>query len=544
MPSLSLAAAVVGWAASQLSVDFEQSLSEPTPGLAGVAVATDGDTIAVSTFNTVRLYVPRDGGWVLQEELRSPAGRLDYFGAALAIEGDHLVIGAPGDDGPPAGAVYAYERVQGGWAWQQTLRPDDSQVGDAFGWSVGLEGDRLLVGAPLGGDGAALSSGAVYAFIRGSGGWLQDRKLSPSNDNDQFGRAVALDVGTAVVGGFMSEVAFVYTLLDGTWTQPELLNPTWHQAGAVAISRGSVVIGHGERGPFGATLFERVDGGWQEVALLLPTDEDPIEGHGHAVAMDRDVIVVGAFSTAAQRGGAYVYHADETGTWRHVATLRPEGDESNQWGRAVDLSGPHLLVGAPFPEPGAAELFRVSEARDTDRDAIPNDEDNCPSIPNQDQRDADEDGVGDECDDVDDRDVDEDGVQIPDDNCPQVANPNQSDVDDDGLGDACDPVDDRDVDGDGVQVPDDNCPTVSNPTQDDVDGDGVGDACDAVNDDDRPDAGGGPPGGGLSEGEDGCVCTGGRAPPSTMLGLLLALGAMAIVAHGAARSSRRGPRSG
>ncbi len=75
-------------------------------------------------------------------------------------------------------------------------------------------------------------------------------------------------------------------------------------------------------------------------------------------------------------------------------------------------------------------------------------------------------------------DRDEDAVLDGVDNCPAVPNDDQTDTNNNGIGNACDPITDSDLDG----VPDDfdNCPAVQNPDQTDSNGDGRGDACEGL----------------------------------------------------------------
>ena len=112
---------------------------------------------------------------------------------------------------------------------------------------------------------------------------------------------------------------------------------------------------------------------------------------------------------------------------------------------------------------------------------VNNTADNCPNIINPDQGDADNDGLGDACND----DQDSDGDEWIDalDKCVNLPNAdNQTDTDSNGLGDACN--DHEDADGDEWADELDNCPGQANVSQADFDSDNTGDACDGDADND------------------------------------------------------------
>lgn len=100
-----------------------------------------------------------------------------------------------------------------------------------------------------------------------------------------------------------------------------------------------------------------------------------------------------------------------------------------------NLSSNAGVVSINSPEYVTNELFvPVDQDEDSVKDAV----DNCPNNWNPDQKDSDNNGVGDAC-----EDYDRDGVVGSVDNCPNTPNAYQEDTDADGIGNVCDTVDNR-----------------------------------------------------------------------------------------------------
>ncbi|HED67024.1 MAG TPA: hypothetical protein ENJ09_15890 [Planctomycetes bacterium] len=156
----------------------------------------------------------------------SNTDRGDLFGSAVAVLGDTLVVGAPGESGSGtgtnadprdngaagAGAAYVFDRSGGFWSESAYLKATNTDPLDFFGRSVALGTDALLVGAPTEDgsgtgldpqdDDASLDSGAAYLFLRDRGSWMSAAYLKASNTGtgDAFGDALALSDSLAVIG--------------------------------------------------------------------------------------------------------------------------------------------------------------------------------------------------------------------------------------------------------------------------------------------------------------------------------------------------------
>jgi hypothetical protein len=263
----------------------------------GVSVAISGDVAVIGAFahddngsGSGSAYVFRydpgppgswDAGTKLDPGADGAAG--DYFGDAVAISGDAIVIGADGkdDNGSHSGAAYVFRYDGLGWAQEAKLLPADGAADDHFGSSAAISGNAVVIGASRHDDNGS-DSGSVYVFRYDPGppaSWDAGTKLDPGADGaagDMFGHSVAISDAVAVIGalgdddnGNSSGSAYVFRFDGSSWDQEDKLIAGDGAAEeafgeAVAISGDLAVIGtpFRDEGPTScgaAYVFDEVD---------------------------------------------------------------------------------------------------------------------------------------------------------------------------------------------------------------------------------------------------------------------------------------------
>lgn len=279
---------------------------------------------------------PTDQAGVNFEVTFEQAGRYPYYCApheslgmrgvvvvgtssALVEDADSVTTSYDTDETVPTGGETESET--------ESVTPMAGGENDEFGYAVAIEGGTALVAARAEADPVTTNLGSAYVFERTDGTWQQVAQLTPddptADGRDQFGSSVALsdDGTTALVGAEGDE------------------NDNGSFAGA-------------------GYVFTETDGTWQQRAKLVADDGDEFDNLGNSVTLDDEgsTAVLGAPNDSDPNGefagSAYIF-ADDGGTWSQVAKLAADdGDSRDHFGAAVGLSGDGTtaLVGADRDE--------------------------------------------------------------------------------------------------------------------------------------------------------------------------------------------------
>jgi FG-GAP repeat len=337
--------------------------------MSAVSAAGMVDTNAI-TINQP-LQTNRDSDWQQIAKLSaSDAAPEHIFGYAVDLDGDYAVIGQ-GFHSYNASA-YIFKRTGSNWTQEAILVPSDSFPGNAFGYSVAISDDTVIIGAPA----VSEWTGAAYVFIRAGTLWIQQAKLTPPDGiaADEFGFSVDLAGDTAVIGASYagngwSGKAYVFKRNDSTWTYEATLTASDGQpedqfGWSVAIQGDTAVIGavYDDERTGSAYVFTRTETTWAQQAKLMATDAAFEDAFGVSLAIDSDTIVIGAGWKDTFIGAAYIYTRAGT-IWAQQAKINAsDGTNGNEFGMAVAISGDTVAVGARFVNvwTGAAYIFTRS----------------------------------------------------------------------------------------------------------------------------------------------------------------------------------------
>ncbi len=322
----------------------------------------------------------------------------DWFGISVAVSGDTLIVGADRvnvGDNTNQGAAYIFTRSGANWSQQQKLVAADGAAGDFFGRSVALDGDTALVGAFQADVGGNTDQGAAYVFTRSGANWSQQQKLVAADGaaGERFGRSVALDGETALVGAYWAVLggtfaqgsAYIFTRSGTSWSQQQKLVAADGAAQdffffgiAVALDRETALVGASQADVGGnlaqgaAYVFTRSGTSWSQQQKLVAADGNADDLFGIAVALDGETALIGAergnIGVNTAQGVAYVFTRSGADWSQQQKLVAADGAAGDQFGHSVALNGDTALVGAILASPGgntyqgAAYVFTRSGA--------------------------------------------------------------------------------------------------------------------------------------------------------------------------------------
>jgi len=354
--------------------------------------------------NTGAAYVftRKCSDWVQTQKLLADDGEQnDDFGFSVALTGDVALVGAPADNnqnGENAGAAYVFAHKCSEWTQTQKLLADDGEEEDSFGFSVSLDDDTALIGAPAPEpeeeDPNAFNEGAAYVFTRKGKEWAQRQKLlaDDGEEGNSFGFSVALNGDVALVGASTDDnengpnagAAYVFTREDEKWAQRQNLIGDESEDGdffgfSVALGEDTAFVG----APFddnendelagSVFVFTRVDGKWTRTQKLLADDGDFEDFFGNSIALNGDTALIGSFGDDIEFfdvGSAYVFTREHDGWTQVQKLLAGEVGADDLFGNSVALDDDTALVGVPFDDnengesAGSAYAFERQPATD------------------------------------------------------------------------------------------------------------------------------------------------------------------------------------
>lgn len=333
------------------------------PGEDSGASGVDGNESSTGYTSAGAAYVAlrgANGKWARQAYLKASLTKSQaFFGQVVAIDGNTIAIGAPGQTNY-AGAVYVFARVGSTWSQQAVLAEPVPAASRQFGYAIDLKGDRLVVSS-ISSDLVRYSGGAVYSFTRTGGTWKADAKhpnppIARFQTYDGFGYRLSLSGERLAVSEQQGERA-VFIMLHGAngWTVEDSVTlPSDALANSNIALDGDTLVASA---PGVVHVFTRTESTWTKQVSLTSFNADANTGFGSAVALKGDLLVVGSGCDSCSGGvSTFVRSGD---TWKSGTFVKwNKLDAGDAVGFSVALSGNRIIAGAPHEDSNATSFYQ------------------------------------------------------------------------------------------------------------------------------------------------------------------------------------------
>jgi hypothetical protein len=244
---------------------------------------------------------------------------------------------------------------------------------DGFGWSVAMDGEVAVVGAPFHQGTNSSIIGGAYIFRRSGTNWNYEAFLDGADTAPKsfVGCTVAVSSNRVAIGALTQSAAsryctaYVYAKLGSTWSREAVLATAqpavnW-DAWGITLNQNFLAIGasgDSSRGSLAGAVyvFWRSSGSWPYYGQrLTPTESKPYQYFGWSVATGgSNLLVVGAPGDTVGRsysGAAYVFRVNGPQSFLLEAKLAPTNAAPQaQFGASVSAAEDLLTVGAPSDE--------------------------------------------------------------------------------------------------------------------------------------------------------------------------------------------------
>lgn len=314
--------------------------------------------------------------WELQDKIVLPEGPAqDYFGSVVKISGEWAFVSAVGDDddGQNSGSVYVYKKQFGHWGEHSKLTAENNVEGGGFGYSIAINADTLVIGAPyqIREESFVQTSGRVFIYKLEDDAWNQTSILeAPESDGGRFGFSIAIHnneilIGSPISVGGSTDSVYSFSKHDDIWelnSELEIQGFGINPGLSISMSDKWAVVGaNSGNSQAGSSIgyvhiYEYTDYNEWVLSQTINSPMDRFDtGFGNSVSLFGNRFVVGApyyfdlGEVSNQKGRVYTY-INQGGKWKLESEFfdtdffNNPSSLYNYFGDTVQLQGNKLAV--------------------------------------------------------------------------------------------------------------------------------------------------------------------------------------------------------